>query len=439
MKDRLGFIPPRYGAEVIGGAEAVIREVAQGLAARGWEVEVLTTCARDHFTWANEYPTGVSEEDGLSVRRFPTVLDTGRRERARYEQAIHNGWPLTLVDQQRWMNDDLRVPELYHHLLDHSRDYRALVFAPYLFWTTFACSQIAPERTILMPCLHDEPYAALEIFQPVFSGPAGLWFLSEPEHEVAHRLFSLPPNHEVVGAGVRVPAVGPDDVADFRSRHGLGQDDRLLLFAGRREGGKGWERLLAGFARALRHAELPFRLVTMGVGKVRPPPEIADRVVDLGFLPDSERDAAFAAVDAYLQPSAYESFSRTVMEAWLAGTLVIANGASEVVAWHCERSGAGLTYDDDDELEQCLRFLAEAPDTAKALASRGRSYVLEHYGMDSVLDSLERTIEEWTTALPTPGAARAGADRAAGPPGGSAATPRAGTDAAAGDTRRAAG
>ncbi len=56
---RLAFVPPRFGAEVIGGAEAVVREMATGLAARGWDVEVLTTCARDHFTWANEYDGGV--------------------------------------------------------------------------------------------------------------------------------------------------------------------------------------------------------------------------------------------------------------------------------------------------------------------------------------------------------------------------------------------
>jgi glycosyltransferase involved in cell wall biosynthesis len=136
----------------------------------------------------------------------------------------------------------------------------------------------------------------------------------------------------------------------------------------------------------------------MGVGDVNPPSDIADRVVDLGFLPDDERDDAFAAADAYMQPSQYEAFSRTIMEAWLAGTLVVANAASEVVAWHCERSGAGLTYDDEEELEECLAFLAAAPDAAAALASRGRDYVLTNYRMDDVLDRIEATIEEWTCA-----------------------------------------
>lgn len=388
---RIGFVPPRYGDRVVGGAEAVIREVAHGFARRGWDVEILTTCARDHFTWANEYRPGVEQDSGLTIRRFPAVISTDREDRKRYEAAILSGASLTVEQQQRWINDDLRVPELFHHLVDHAEEYRALVFAPYLFWSTFACAQVAPERSILMPCLHDEPYARLEIFQPLFSGCAGAWFLSEPEHAVAHRLFTLPSRHEVVGSGVRVPPAY--DAERFRERHGI--RDRFVLFAGRREGGKGWERMLDAFARAVQRHALPFALVTMGTGTVQPPAAIRDRVIDLGFLDDADRDDAFAAADAYIQPSPYESFSRTIMEAWLAGTLVIANGASEVVRWHCERSAAGLTYDDDAELGECLAYVADSPKGAAAIAARGRGYVLENYAPDAVLRRQEATVLRW--------------------------------------------
>ena len=391
---KLAFVPSRYGADVVGGAEAVFREMSNEMARRGWDVEVLTTCARDHFTWANEYPPGVAEDGDLVVRRFPTVIDTPRAERAGYEAAIHNGWPLTITDQQRWINDDLRVPELFHHLLDHARDYRAIMFTPYLFWTTFACSQIAPERTILWAAVHDEPYLRLEIFRPMFAGVAGLWFQAEPEHELAHRTFPRLAPHEDVGCGIVVPEAY--DPEGFRRRHGI--DGRFVVYAGRREGAKGWEGLLDAFARAVRRRNLPFSLVTMGVGEVRPPADVADRVIDLGFVSDEERNDAFAAADAYLQPSRYEAFSRTVAEAWLAGTLVIANGAGAVVRWHCERSGAGLTYDDDLELEQCLTFVADAPDAAAELAGHGRGYVVDNYAFPLVMDRIERTIQEWTCA-----------------------------------------
>ncbi len=103
------------------------------------------------------------------------------------------------------------------------------------------------------------------------------------------------------------------------------------------------------------------------------PASLERRIVDLGYLAPAEVPDAFAAADAFVQPSANESFSRTIMEAWLAETVVIASGASDVVTWHCERSGGGLVYADELELGQCLRFVAEAPEQAAQLARMGQA------------------------------------------------------------------
>ena len=392
---RLAFVPARYGPGVVGGAETVLREIAHGLAARSWEVDVLTTCARDHFTWANEFPAGVERDGAVTVRRFPAVVSTPRRERAELNAAIVARQPIDIDAQMRWMNDDVRVPTLFDHILGEGDDYRALVFAPYLFWPAYACGQLEPKRSILMPCLHDEPEAHLEIFQDLFSSVRGVWFLSEPERDLARRIVPGLAPSDIVGSGVEVP--NRYDPERFRRAHGL--DGRFVLYAGRREEGKNWERLLAGFAAAVeRDPSLPLSLVTIGSGPVHAPAAIAGRVIDLGFLPDAERDDAFAAADAYVQPSVNESFSRTMMEAWLAETLVIANGGGAVNRWHCERSGAGLLYDDDLELEQCLNFVAYAPETARELAARGRAYALDHASWPLVLDRIEQTLDAWMPA-----------------------------------------
>src|SRR6476646_3267452 len=253
-KGRLGFVPARYGDGVVGGAEAVLREMAHGLAQRGWDVEILTTCARDHFTWVNEFAPGSEEvADGVVLRRFPTVISTPRAERATLGAAIHAGVDLRLAEQERWINDDVRVPELFHYLLDEAERYRALVFAPYLFWPAFACGQVAPDRTLLMPCLHDEPEAHLDIFHPVFSGSRGLWFLSDPECELAQSIHPRLTDFEVIGSGLEVPEQYDPD--GFRERHGI--EGPFVMYAGRREGGKNWEPMLDAFARAVVNGGLP--------------------------------------------------------------------------------------------------------------------------------------------------------------------------------------
>ncbi|HZP28732.1 MAG TPA: glycosyltransferase family 4 protein [Acidimicrobiia bacterium] len=394
----VGFVVPRYGADVAGGAEAVVRELAEGLAARGHAIEVLTSCARDHTTWRNEYPAGVSVVEGVTVRRFPAVVSRTRTTRVLFNRAIAAGSPLRLDEQDRWLNDDARVPRLFEYLVDHGRRYRALVLAPYLYWTTVAAAQAWTERSVLMPCLHDEPEAGLEVFRPLFTTVRGIWFLSEPEARLAARLHPDLADHRVIGSGVRPPTAY--DAARFRKRYGI--EGRFVLYAGRREAGKGWDELLAGFGAACERAALPFSLVTMGAVPVHTSGALAERVVDLGFVPPEDRDDACAAADAVLQPSRYESFSRTIMEAWLAGTFVIANGASAVNRWHCERAGAGLLYDDDLELEQCLRFVADAPDAAAALGAAGRVYALETANWSAVLDRTEAALDTWfPPALPS--------------------------------------
>jgi glycosyltransferase involved in cell wall biosynthesis len=252
-----------------------------------------------------------------------------------------------------------------------------------------------PDRSILWTCLHDEPYAYQEVFEPVFAGVAGLFLQTAPEHDLAHRIHpvGLAP-HALVGCGVEVPETY--DAQGFVAKYGI--DRPYLLYAGRREGAKGWEELLAWFARAVVRQDLPFTLVTMGAGRVRPPAEIADRVVDVAFLPDDERDNCYAGATAYLQPSRYEAFSRTIMESWLAGVPVVGIGAGGVVRYHIERSGAGLVYDDAEEFEQALALLAEAPEQARALGAAGRRYVLDNYQWKDVLDRVEAAVCAWTPA-----------------------------------------
>jgi len=133
-------------------------------------------------------------------------------------------------------------------------------------------------------------------------------------------------------------------------------------------------------------------LVTIGVGRVEVPEELDGRVIDLGFVGADERDDAFAAAVAYVQPSRMESFSRTMMEAWLAGTPVLATAAGDVVAWHCRRSGGGLLFSDRDELVGLLRKVSRSSTEVRAMAERGRDYVMSEYSWETVLDRMEASV-----------------------------------------------
>ncbi len=71
---RVAFVTPRYGMEVMGGAETAARQLAEHLrASTAWESEVHTTCALNPHTWADELSPGTSTLNGVPVHRHRVV------------------------------------------------------------------------------------------------------------------------------------------------------------------------------------------------------------------------------------------------------------------------------------------------------------------------------------------------------------------------------
>jgi glycosyltransferase involved in cell wall biosynthesis len=389
MPGRIAFVPLRYGPRIVGGSEALSREMAIGLSGRGWEVDVLTTRVIDHQSMADELPEGESQEDGLTVRRFSTRHHWSLPG-LRAQQQIQEGIIPPVDDQWTWVSWRFSIPDLFHHLLRYGSDYDAVIFSPYMFWNTTACLSALEGNAVTMPCLHDESYARLAVMRPVLSDPASVWFLSEPEHELAHRLGPVAKHHTVTGAGMHVPkGYDPDG---FRARHGI--ERPFILYAGRREKDKGWGLLLDTFSAAVDQGLEGVDLVTFGSGTVEAPETLAGRVVDLGFVSETDRNDAFAAATAYVQPSRMESFSRTIMEAWLAGTPVLAIEGSEVVGWHCRRSGGGLVFSNGVDLAAHIHAVVDNKAQAQEMAAKGRQYVLAEYSWPVVLDRLEADLGE---------------------------------------------
>ena len=389
MKGPIAVVSATAGSNV-GGAEAMLRDVATGLAERDWQVEMLTTAAEDIYTWANVAEVGSRDEGLLTVRRFEAVGLT-QPLRDRLSNRILAGDKLTMAEQYRWANAGMRVPGLYDFLVEHGRDYQAIVCGPYMFWAALVLADVAPERTVLFPCLHDEPFARLDLYKFMMRSVRGLWFQTDPEFQLASSLGLVGDRYSFVGSAVTNP--GSVDVASFRSRYDVEGD--YLFFAGRREWGKGWPQLMEDLAFAAEVLGDCLPLVTCGVGEIG---SLGERlgVRDIGVVPDDDRASGQAGALAYVQPSAMESFSRTVLEAFLLGTPVVANWHSAVVRWHCERSGAGLTYSNRYEFAECMRLLRERPQDLRSLAQSGPSYVRNEFTWPAVIDRVEASLAEWT-------------------------------------------
>jgi glycosyltransferase involved in cell wall biosynthesis len=385
---RLAFVVPRYGADVVGGAETLVRGLAEHLAASGSVVEVLTTCARDHLSWNNVLPAGASREAGVMVRRFPVPRRDTRRH-AWLQQRILRGSRLHPNEEARWAEESVGSPELFDHLIRRGAEYDLVCFAPYLFGTTLRGVPLVPGRAVLIPCLHDEPFAHLGIVRDTFQECRGFIFNSSPEADLAEKLFGIRDRPAgVVGLGFDPPP--PADPVALRRRHGL--EGPLLFYLGRKETGKNVP-LLIEYALRYRARRRPdLTLVLAGDGPVTAPPDTPG-VRDLGYLDAVAKAAAYAAATVVCQPSVNESFSIVLMEAWLVGTPVLVHARCPVTTHHVFRAGGGLAFEDFYEFAEALDLLLEDPERGGRLGRQGRAYVEAEFSWPAVTARLRETLE----------------------------------------------
>jgi glycosyltransferase involved in cell wall biosynthesis len=145
------------------------------------------------------------------------------------------------------------------------------------------------------------------------------------------------------------------------------------------------------FAAYKRRRPGPLALVLSGPIDDPPPPH-PDIVVP-GQADDATMWGLFRAATIYVHPSAYESFSIVLMDAWEAGRPALVNGRCEVTREHCERSGGGLWFEDYATFEVVLdRLLADVA-LRDQLGRAGSAYVETHYRWPALMTRYRAFLE----------------------------------------------
>jgi glycosyltransferase involved in cell wall biosynthesis len=384
LPETLAFVVPWYGRDIAGGAEAECRATARALRDRGIPVEILTTCARDLASpWTDHYPDGATEEDGLIVRRFKVRLRDPERY-ARLQWRLTLGGTLTSFEEEDFVRESINSHDLYAYLAAE-RDRYWYAFIPYCFGTTWEGALVVPERSLLIPCLHDEPFAHLKWTRRVLRAVRAVCFHVAAERVLAERLAGADVDRfPLVGEGV--DPLPPGDGERFRRTHRV--LDPFILYAGRKAAEKNTPLLVEYFARyKLTHPASRLRLVLIGAGGVRIPGRLSADILDLGFVTREDKADAYAATLALCQPSLLESFSLVMMEAWLAGAPALVHGRCAVTREHCLASNGGLFFEDYFEFVEALELLARDPAVRRRMGEAGRAYVLANYTWDRVTDN----------------------------------------------------
>jgi glycosyltransferase involved in cell wall biosynthesis len=378
---KIAFVCPWYGPDIPGGAEAETRRTVENLHQRGIPVEVWTTCVRDfEGDWGRNYfPTGDFRINGVPVKRFAVGPRDGELFSS-LNRRILSGEKLSREEEDLFFQHMINSPLLYQQIRRYGPE-TLLFFIPYLFSTTYFGARIYPDHSFIIPCLHDEGYAYLEILGELFHRVRGMIFHTRFEMNLGRHRFGLRQNQtHLFGEGIDTEI--QTDPERFRKKFQI--RDPYLLYAGRRDAGKNTPLLMNYFALFKKRHPSSLRLLLIGNLPVKIPLARKEDILDLGFVSKQDKYDAYGGAELFCQPSIMESFSIVIMESWLCGTPVLVNAHCPVTVEHCQNSQGGLFFKDYLEFEECLLEIKDHPELSEALARNGREYVRSHFHWDLI-------------------------------------------------------
>ncbi len=390
------------GGKKTGGMNVYVRVLSRELGRRGIAVDVFT-----RQTTPDAAPT-VPFGKGARVVHIPAgplaslepsaiyphvsafargVLDFAARERLRYDLIYSHYWLSGCVArtlQQRW---DVPVVQMFHtlgrmknrvalHVPQTGQDVRVATESAIMGWSNRLIAATPAERAQL------------------------LWLYRTDRRKIA-----------IVPPGVDLARFHPMPQTEARARIGVRQDGYLLLFVGRIEPLKAIDSLLRALAllRAERSqlAEAICTLVVGGDGETSAPDaetrrlmalreqlHVGQRVRFLGARAQEALPAYYAAADALIVPSDYESFGMVALEAMACGTPVIASevGGLAFLVRHGV-NGFHVPTRDPAKLARRMACLLTHPERRAELGRAARATALE-YGWEHIADRLLRVFQD---------------------------------------------
>lgn len=211
---------------------------------------------------------------------------------------------------------------------------------------------------------------------------------------------------EVVWNGVDYKKYSPDRVSrekiqEIRSRYGVTQEQKLILFIGRLTGVKGVDRLIMAMSQVL--SRFP-RCKLLVIGKGEMEGELVRLATSLGIsnsvvfnfnmLPEDERIAHYAACDLAVFPSLYEPFGIVALEAMAMKKPIVVgargvSGLREIVIASGEKqTGYHVNPYDPNDIAWGIDSLLADEDHMRRLGENGRNRVISEFSWETVAQNV---------------------------------------------------
>ncbi len=410
---KIAIIVQRYGAEVNGGAEMHARMIAQKLALF-YDVTVLTSCALDYDTWKPVFPE-IELDDGIvHVKRFHNSARNTQLQEYSYKKIKKSpfvylryklfkwlGYWIPFRSNTNWTDQNNMLwleaqgpamPELLNYISTQKNNYDAFIFFTTLYYPTALGIMQVQEKSILVPTMHNETASFFPVYQKVMSCANWIMYNTESERRFSEKIFPVKNTKNVIAAvGIDVPLFEPDN--SILSKFNIQQP--YVIYVGRIDKSKGCDEMIRYFLKYIQHTQSELLLVLVGKSSMPLPAHSA--VISTGFISDDEKTKLMLMARALIIPSKFESLSLVLLESFACKVPVIANGKTDVLKDHINKSKGGWCYTSYREFKASLNALSDNEKKLDQKRQNGFEYVTSNYSWIAVIKKYLHAINNLKT------------------------------------------
>ncbi len=372
------FIPSRFGGV------SLFYNLSENLVKRGHEVIVYTTDINDRSSRLSNIQSGM-DIDGIKVYYFRNISNSLA---LKYRLSLPKGMSIAV-------KREISSFDMIH--LHNFRTFQNIIIHHYAkkYGTPYVLQAHGSVETFfqkgMLKRIFDRIWG-----RRILKDASKLIALTPMEVEQYKRMGVSEDKIEIMPNGIdlsefdNLPAKG-----EFRSKHGLTDNQQIVLYLGRIHKMKGLDLLVKVFAelsKEVSHA----RLVIVGPDDGYLPAlkelikelRIGEKVLFTGPLYQKDKLEAYVDADVYVLPSVYETFPVAVLESCACGTPVILIDSCGIADIVNGQVGFAVLYDEQQLKEAILYLLSDANERHK-FGERGKLLVRSQFSWSKIANQVE--------------------------------------------------
>lgn len=411
--EKICFVVCQYGEEVNGGAEIHCKMLAERLSPY-YKIDILTSKIINYNTFDEYYTSSKEVLNNIQILRFKCkeynpASYTYWRKKTKWPRKIRRFlfrinilpfianlipiWNYGIKKEKELLeNHGFYSPELINFLKDHKSDYQKIIFMSYPYPSTVFGIPIAPEKSILIPTVHNEGDVFRSIQTHVFTQVKHIAFNTEEEKNLTQKIFGKKmATNSIVAVGVDTDLKESIDDTGVLKKFNIA--DPYIHYFGRICNSK-MGNLIEWFTDYKQKHPSELKLVLTG-RLFQEKVQHAD-IIYTGFVSESEKIILIKNSNLVVNPSKNESLSLLLLETMKLGKMALVNGKSDVMKGHCIKSDFAVDYYlNKSDFQQKLHRFAFDEDQLNKNSKKSIEYVDKYYNWDVIIGKLRKIIDTY--------------------------------------------